>query len=86
MTQHILKAIEQVERNAAKATARLETARAQETERATGVADGTTSTLSLVDAEIEEMGRIARLAESARRDYTATYGRRPNADEGEAVA
>ena len=43
MTQHILKAIEQVERNAARATARLETERAQEAERATGAPPSTRS-------------------------------------------
>jgi hypothetical protein len=88
MTDYILKAIENVERKAALGRARLVTEReAEQMLAASADGDGTTSTLSAVEAGIDEMERIARSAADARRDYIAIHGETADGtSEGEAAA
>lgn len=73
MNDYILHAIESVERKAALGRARLTTEREAE-QALVASGEGATSTISAVDAALDEMERIIRLAGSARRDYAATHG------------
>ena len=72
VSDYILKAIEQVERNAAEARERI--AREQHDLDATSSAPA----LASIDAELEEIERIERLTEAAKQDYARVYGETEN--------